>query len=284
MEPNFLFIGPDKSGSSWLYEILRLHPDCFVPEVKDIYFFDRHYDRGWAWYLSFFRDAPPHSVAAGELSHDYLHAPEAPARIAQHLPNVRLITTLRDPVERTFSHYLYLVRSGLTRATFEEALEQFPELIRNSRYHTHLSRYWAHFPRAQVGVFFFESLQQNPAAFARDVFDFLGLRFVEEIDYARKVLPASKPRLHTLAWFVKKGANLSRRLGLAKPVGVLKRSTLARLLYKPYDERTRPRMRPETAQRLREVFADEVRALRDELGVTGPAWLLDPPVAAERAT
>lgn len=38
MKPNFIFIGPDKSGSSWLYNIFKAHPEIFVPEIKDIYF------------------------------------------------------------------------------------------------------------------------------------------------------------------------------------------------------------------------------------------------------
>ena len=40
MRPDFLYIGPDKSGSTWLYEVLRRHPEVFVPSVKDLYFFD----------------------------------------------------------------------------------------------------------------------------------------------------------------------------------------------------------------------------------------------------
>ena len=273
MQPTFLFIGPDKSGSSWLYEVLRAHPDCFVPDLKDIYFFDRHYDRGLDWYLSFFRPAPPESVAVGELSHDYLYSPEAAARIARDLPGVRLITTLRDPVERTFSHYLYLVRSGLTSAPFEQALRDFPELIRNSQYHTHLASYREHFPPEQLGIFFFDRLNEDPAAFAREVFSFLGLRWVEDIDYGQKVLPASRPRLRSVAWLMKKGANAGRQIGLGRLVGILKRSRLAAKLYKPYDEDTRPRMSAETAAELRRIFAEEMAALREELGGVGPAWL-----------
>ena len=129
MKPTFLFIGPDKTGSTWLYEVLRQHAACYVPPVKDIYFFDRHYERGLDWYLSFFEPAPAGSLAAGELSHDYLFSPQAADRIARDLPNVRLLTSLRDPAERTFSHYLYMIRSGRTRLDFAAALEQFPELV-----------------------------------------------------------------------------------------------------------------------------------------------------------
>lgn len=55
--PNFLYIGPDKAGSSWLHEVLIQHPEVFLSEAKDLYFFDRYYDRGMAWYASQFRRA-----------------------------------------------------------------------------------------------------------------------------------------------------------------------------------------------------------------------------------
>src|SRR5262245_9286020 len=143
--PDFLFIGPDKCGSSWLYELLRQHPACFVPVAKDLYFFDRHFARGWEWYQRQFAGAPAGCRAIGELSHDYLFSREAPARIAAGLPGVKLVTILREPVERSFSHYLYLVRTGRTRSPFAQALREFPELTRNSLYAHHLQAWFERF-------------------------------------------------------------------------------------------------------------------------------------------
>ena len=81
-DPTFLYIGAARAGSSWMYEILREHPDVFVPLAKDIYFFDKHYDRGLQWYRSFFASAGGRR-AIGELSHDYYLRPrprrESPA-------------------------------------------------------------------------------------------------------------------------------------------------------------------------------------------------------------
>ena len=44
--PNFIYIGPDKAGSSWLHEMLIGHPEVYLTPAKDLYFFDRYYDRG----------------------------------------------------------------------------------------------------------------------------------------------------------------------------------------------------------------------------------------------
>ena len=74
--PDFLYIGASKAGSSWIYEILREHPEVFVPLAKDIQFFDWHYDKGIDWYLSFFRPGRG-KRAIGEVSHDYFLVEEA---------------------------------------------------------------------------------------------------------------------------------------------------------------------------------------------------------------
>lgn len=273
MRPDFLFIGPDKTGSTWIYELLRAHSEVFVPEVKDLYFFDRHYDRGLEWYLSFFADAPAGARAAGELSHDYLFSPEAAERIARDLPGVRLLTCLREPVERTFSHYLYMVRSGRTREPFERALEAYPELIDNSRYASHLEPWLARFDRGQIRILWFERLKADPREFAGEIFDFLGVSPLEGFPYERRVLAAARPRVHGLARLAKRGADLFRELGLARLVGAVKRSpTVRRLLYRTYRREEKPRLHPATRARLAERFRPEVERLEELLGVALEGW------------
>lgn len=274
IQPTFIFIGPDKSGSSWLYEILRKHPECYVPPIKDIYFFDRHYNRGLNWYLSFFKDAPNESKAIGELSHDYLFSFDVAKRIHHDLAGVKLLTCLRNPVERTFSHYLFMQRSGKTLLSFEEAMETFPELINNSLYHKHLSAYFSCFEPSQIKVLFFEHLEIDPAAFAREVFDSLGLCFDRNIDYYKKVLPASWPRSFLLARIAKLGANASRRIGMEKLVGMLKRSPLVKLLYIPYKSEDKPRIETESASKLISIFRDDVLCLQNLLQTDLSHWLV----------
>lgn len=273
VKPTFLFIGPDKSGSTWLYEVLRQHPHCFVPSVKDIYFFDRHYHRGLDWYLSFFDEAPPRARAVGELSHDYLYSPEAARRIARDLPDVRLLTCLRDPVDRAFSHYLFLIRSGQTRASFEEALDRYPGIVEHSRYHRYLREYYGLFGRERIKVLWFHELQSNPRRFAAEAFHFLGVEFVEEIQYEERHLGASRPRAHALARLARLGATGARRAGLERLVGAAKRSVLPRLLYRPYAEGDRPVLGVANRARLRETLREDVESLQELLGADLSAWL-----------
>ncbi|MGB8698832.1 MAG: sulfotransferase domain-containing protein, partial [Thermosynechococcaceae cyanobacterium] len=183
-QPNFLFIGPDKTGSSWMYEIFRQHPQCYVSECKDIYFFDRYYDRGLNWYFSHFRKANSDVIAIGELSHDYLFSPLAAKRIHVDLPNVKLISCLRNPIDRTFSHYLYLIRCGLTKLSFKEAIQTIPELIEHSLYYKHLSVYFSLFESSRIKILDFSDLQADSKVFAKEIFDYLNLSLLESIDYS----------------------------------------------------------------------------------------------------
>jgi hypothetical protein len=272
MKPTFLFIGPDKTGSTWLYRIFRQHPDCHVPDLKDIYFFDRFYSRGLDWYYSLFDGAAPNTEAVGELSHDYLFSPVAAKRIAKDLPEVRLLTCLRDPVERTFSHYLYMIRSGRTRESFETALARFPELVENSLYAKHLRPYFEQFPRDQIKVLFFDKLRADARGFATEVFEFLEVPFLEELPYEERVLPASRPRSMMLARLAKLGAEAARRVGMISLVGRVKSNPLVvRTLYRPYD--ARPTMDPATAAELRGRFRDDVVELQTLLSVDLSHWL-----------
>lgn len=265
--PDFLFIGPDKAGSSWMYEILQSHPQCFIPEAKDIYFFNRYYYFGIDWYRNFFSPAGATPVKMkGELSHDYLFSELAADRIQKHLPGVKLITCLRDPIDRTFSHYLYLVRSGLTRASFRAALQQFPELINNSRYATHLGVYLDRFPREQLLILDFNDFKTDSREFARKLFDFLGIEFVEELPYDRRVLTASRPRSSFIARLMKAGANQARRFGMANVVGRFKRGSVKRLVYVPYSEDDRPRLLSSDRRYLEQIFRCEIISLRKILG------------------
>lgn len=273
--PNFLFVGADKCGSTWLSEVLRQHPRCFVPRAKDIYFFDRYYDRGLDWYARFFASAPDDVIATGELSHDYLYSDVAAARIVRDLPGVRLIVFLRDPAERCFSEYLYLVRSGITRRPFWDAIHQFPDILDHSRYARHVRRYLDSFPADRVGVFFYEDLQADAQRFAARILEFLGLDLDEAVDTARHPLAAARPRSVLLARLARESAQIARRHGFPGIVGRVKSSQLASALYISYQADERPRLDPADRASLLKVFSADVVALRELLRTDIPRWLIE---------
>lgn len=267
---NFLFIGPDKSGSSWLYKLLLAHPDCFVPRIKDIYFFDRYYSKGTDWYLKRFKDVKVKQKAIGELSHDYLFSSDACARIHRFNPDIKLLTSLREPTSRSFSHYLYLKRSGLTKKPLLEALVDYPKIISNSRYHEHLRIYRKTFKKEQIKVLFFEMLREDPRRFAEEVFDFLGLH--KDVELPPKERAAAKARSYLIARTMKIGANTFRAFGIDSMVGLVKESPICKLLYEEYVPDEKPQMTDEEFKFLTSALADVKSETEKILGVKIPNW------------
>jgi Sulfotransferase domain len=192
--PNFIVIGPGKTGTTWLYDRLCEHPQVFLARhTKETVFFTEFYERGLGWYEKFFAGSAG-AVAAGEVSNTYFFSPEAPARIARHLPHAKLIVLLRNPVERVLSLYLFRRRNGHISGSLEDAIAQDSALLSQNFYDEHLTRYLTFFPREQIFVGLFDDLREDPAKLMRSICSFLGLDAPATIPSADIVLRASTPR------------------------------------------------------------------------------------------
>lgn len=266
--PNFLFIGPDKSGSTWLYEALRQHRQVFLPSVKELFFFDQFYDKGWSWYSRYFQNAGEQHHIVAEICHDYLFSPLACQRIAHELPSAKLMVCLRDPSQRAFSEYLYMLKVGLLTCDFETALKQIDHLVDNGCYVKHLSRYLEHFNRNQIHVAIFDDFAADPQRFFDSVCDFLRVEHATlPKDLKLKVLPAAKPRLRHVAKFARSMGWKVRQMGLPEVVGKIRESPLLnRVLYSPYGPSEKPEMPLSARKYLRQIFSSEVRRLDALLG------------------
>jgi hypothetical protein len=124
--PDFLIIGAPKCGTTSLYYLLTGHPHVKPAAAKELHFFSSHFELGIQWYRRCF-PRPTHkdgrSTITGEATPSYLADLHAPARVAEVVPQARLIVLLRNPVDRAYSHYQMGRRKGWeTTATFEEAV------------------------------------------------------------------------------------------------------------------------------------------------------------------
>ena len=265
--PNFVYIGPDKAGSTWLFRLLSQHADVFMTPAKDLYFFDRYYDRGLDWYAHQFDGATGQRIVA-EISHDYLYDRKAASRLKNDLSEVKLMVCLREPCERTFSAYLYLVKCGQFSGTFEDALVAHPGLINRSLYGKHLSIYLDHFPREQIYCAAFAELQRDAQSFADNVLGALDLPPLSLPQKLREnALPAGRSRSVLLTRLVRYTADLVRGWGMPNLVGRIKASQhVQRLLYARYGEDERPQPAPQTVARLREIFEPDLVFLDKILG------------------
>jgi hypothetical protein len=175
--PDFIGIGAQRTGTSWIYACLYEHPHLCLPR-KEINFFSRepNWSRGFEWYEGIFAECPPNAVA-GEFCTSYLVHTEAPARIRHRYPDVRLIVSLRHPVDRAYSNYLNdIVAGAVPSATgFREALQSHPEYVEAGRYARYLRNYLDLFPREQLHVSIFDDARRDPLAAIQEIYRFLGV-------------------------------------------------------------------------------------------------------------
>ncbi|MGH8547536.1 MAG: sulfotransferase family protein [Methylococcales bacterium] len=174
MLPNFLVIGTYRAGTTWLYEVLRQHPEVFLPAEKELMFFSHHYTRGIAWYEQFYSDCMGQK-RVGEICPTYLASEEAPERIARHCPMARLVAILRKPSEQVMSRYRLKLTRGLTSRSFDEEMAQDAYLLDAVLYHRHLMRYLALFGPDRLSVLFYDDLVRDPLAFLKDFYRVLDL-------------------------------------------------------------------------------------------------------------
>ncbi len=205
--PDFIGIGPARTGTTWLHEALRR--DVCLPRIKEIHFFKTYYSKGLEWYAWHFRNCPP-MVLAGEICPTYFSFHPAADRIAHDLPNCKVICTLRDPVTRLYSHYKQMRPILGISAPFEEALQQFPGLVDVSFYSSHLCRWLQAFGNERVLILFHEDLKRNPQSYLDSVCSFIG---IPKIDVTRTAIGARKANLMEATRLP-----LSRRLGLASAI------------------------------------------------------------------
>ena len=112
--PNLFIVGAMKSGTTSLYEYLNVIPRIYMSPIKEPkYFHMKGYGKevnvkrisDKKNYLNLFEKVNTEKII-GEASPDYLFDPNSPRLIHKKVPNANIIICLRDPVERTFSHYL----------------------------------------------------------------------------------------------------------------------------------------------------------------------------------
>jgi hypothetical protein len=170
--PDFMVIGAKRGGTTSMWNYLLDHPLVLpmfpaAQHIKSPHYFYWHFDKGEAWYRSFFattarrrslqrRDGA--APVSGEASPYYLYHPYTPQRVRDLVPGVKLIVMLRDPVARAYSHYWERVRAGVEPLSFDEAIAVEDarldgELARMSADPLHYSRPHDYFTYRDRGVY-----------------------------------------------------------------------------------------------------------------------------------
>jgi hypothetical protein len=194
--PDFFIVGHHKSGTTALYEMLRRHPQIFMPALKEPRYFATdlrvHFEPENTGrlpttredYLALFEGARPDQLT-GEASPSYLRSRVAARAIGDVQPGARIIAVLREPASFVRSLHFQLMQDrvetepDLRRAIAAEQIERRGERVRrysdHVRYAEQLRRYHDVFPREQVLVLIYEDFRADNAATVRRVLRFLGV-------------------------------------------------------------------------------------------------------------
>lgn len=192
--PDFFIVGHQKSGTTALYEMLRRHPQIFMPDLKEPRFFASdlrfRFDPGASSglprtldeYLALFEEAA-HDQRVGEASPSYLTSQTAASAIAAVQPAARCIAILREPASFVRSLHLQLLQEHVEAESDLRTAVQNEELVRDGRRvlrysdHVHyveqLRRFHAVFPPEQILVLIYDDFRRENDATVRRVLRFL---------------------------------------------------------------------------------------------------------------
>lgn len=203
-KPDFIIIGAQKSGTTWLVNRLNGHPAIFMP-TREIHYFDvdRNFNKGPDWYYEHFSRAQDDQIC-GEKTPDYLwvNRPEGqgPGDIAKRMqncvPDTKLIAILRNPVERAISAYNHFVRGGSISPLTDPdtyflakdgGLDTQSKLLLGGLYHEQLAVYSNLFSQNALKVVFFEDdIENRPDDTITDILKFLGQDTQVTIDLPKR--------------------------------------------------------------------------------------------------
>jgi Sulfotransferase family len=282
--PNFFIVGAAKAGTTSLYAGLREHPEVFMSYPKEPHHFTQvNPPHQLRWHFEGYTD--PHRYlrlfagsdsfkAVGEASTSYLWHPQVARRIRKQVPGARIIISLRDPVERAYSHYLMHVREGIQSLRFYDALVEDMKrtdeawaishfYVGKGCYAKQVRRYLEVFGRDRVKIVLFDDLKRDPGAKMREVVRFLGLdpAPLARIDAARVSNPYRASRGRWAEFLA--GNRLSRMLGETIVPRRLGSFIYEHFLLKGADK---PPMDPRALALLLEIYEPEVDELERMVG------------------
>ncbi|MGA2411994.1 MAG: sulfotransferase domain-containing protein [Candidatus Binataceae bacterium] len=199
--PSFYAVGPTRTATTWLYQVLEGRVGL-PAGIKETQFFIWNYNLGLDWYLAHFRDCPG-DLPLMEIAPTYFDSEVARRRVALHVPSARIICTLRDPVERAWSHYKHWQQLGLIKAPFEVAAFTHSQIVSAGRYAGHIRAWQNDFGADNVLILLYDDLRADPQRYVDTLASFIG---ISHFDLSRSPVANTKvnhaermPRSHRSA-------------------------------------------------------------------------------------
>lgn len=270
--PTFLGIGVPRAGTTWLHSLLAGHPDvCLPTQRKEVRFFDRHFERGLAWYERFLcpLDDARRYKAMGEISPQYFYCVECPRRIHRTLPTAKLLVMLRHPVDRAYSNFGFVVQRKNYRGSFEEFVATRPSALESGFYSRYLDRYLRYFDRRQILALVFEEAVTDRGRAAEALAAFLDLCADKFPSSLNKVNPSTVPRFGSLSSLAVRSGRKLRKRHLESIVDLGGRLGVRRLLT---SGSRLPPLDKELRTRLSQPYEHEFEVLESRLQIDLSCW------------
>ncbi|HTJ87372.1 MAG TPA: sulfotransferase [Terriglobales bacterium] len=271
--PSFFVIGPPRTGTSWIHDVLSQYTSL-PNHIKETRFFDLHFDLGMDWYLRYFSKPNDSSKPRGEVAPTYFASTQARERIARTCPGAKVICIFRHPVERALSLYRIKRAYGMVRCSFEDAVLFDPELLESGKYATYLKSWYHAMGSAQVLATFYDQLRDRSQAYVDEIADFIGIRRFELSAAQRRLVHPSEgftqPRNFM---FTRIGVALANRLKaghLDRIALAIRKSALGRTFLSGGDPFTP--LSPIISRAVLDMFLPEVESLETMLNVDLSAW------------
>lgn len=272
--PNFLGIGAMRSGTTWLDQVLRSHPEIYLPEKrKEIHFFDQYYERGINWYQNFFPEPKQANLyqAIGEITPKYLYSPQAPKYIHKHLPSCRFLIILRNPADRAYSQYGFAISNFNEQRSFPQYLAQESEVFERGLYSQQINNYLQYFTLDQFLILIYEQVVQDPEVALTKIADFLSVDS-KKFDLgliSKKVNSSGQPYFSSTKFLAVKVRDFLRNQDLDFVWNMAKNSGLSKILTmsKPL-----PGIEPEIRSSLLSKYVDDINNLESLIQQDLSVW------------
>lgn len=266
-KPNFIYIGPQKTGSTWLFYNFRAHPEIFVPDIKYTNYFNRFPDRSRDWYLTHFAAAQPSHRAVGEFGLIYLREPAAMNTLYAINPKMKFIYFFRNVLDQKISEVFHLRR--FSDETPDAIMARFKQrLDAGDRASEQLERWLDKFGREQFLFARFDDIKLQPERLLRDVYEFLD---VEPRKPVALTLTTENRRQAArqvwLGWVARRVAHDLRALGFYQLLGCLKNSERVRqVMFRNLSDDESVELIADLRERYTPVFAEEQEKLAELIG------------------
>jgi hypothetical protein len=175
---NFSGIGAQKSGTTWVYENLVVHPQAAFPAGKEVHYWDLFQERGLDWYKRQFEDS---DKVNGDITPAYaILPPDTIKEVHDNFPHLKLFYIMRNPIDRAWSHAMMEVRRAKmdpNEVSDQWLIDHFNSegSLKRGDYLTCIKNWLDKYPAEQLLVLRYDDISKSPIEFLRTVCKFVGL-------------------------------------------------------------------------------------------------------------